>query len=525
MSTEHAAGVPGASAQGTLRILVVDDDLLDRQIVRRCLVQSEVAAVIDEAGTATEALARITPGAYDCVLLDYYMPGVEDVSLLKQLKAAAADTPIVVFTGRGDEEVAVEFMKAGAVDYLTKASLTPERVATSCRYALEIARAAAARRDMEDRLRASEAEFRTLANAIPQMAWMADADGRRYWYNDRWHEFTGLRPDESFGLGWRLVLPPEHRTRVAHAQAAAFARGESWEDTYPLRRRDDVERWFLARALPFRADGGSVRYFGTETDITERLETEQTLAAGEERLKIALAHEQLARQEAERATRARDDVLAIVAHDLRNPIQTIAVAATVLGMMAEDEKRRRHIAVIQRSAQKMERLIADLLDASSIEAGTLSIRREPVELATVVAEALEPFEEPSRARGVAIQVSVQPGLPAVSGDRDRLIQVLSNLVDNALRFTPDGQEIRVRVESRGEHVEVRVEDNGAGIAAADLPYIFDRFWQASHQSRAGAGLGLAICKGIIEAHAGEIRAESSPGAGTRLAFTVPVVEA
>jgi hypothetical protein len=504
-----------------LRLLVVDDDDLDRLMVRRCLLQSGIAATIEEARTPAEAVERVQPDAYDCVLLDYYMPGVDDVSLLKRLHAAASDIPIVVFTGRGDEEIAVEFMKAGAVDYLTKASLTPDRLATSCRYALEMARAAATRREMEERLREREAEFRILANVIPQMAWMADSAGRRYWYNDRWHEFTGLRPDESFGLGWRLVHHPDHRARVSDSLLRAFARGEPWEDTFPLRRKDGVYRWFLARAVPFTGEGGAVRYFGTHTDITERRDTEQALAASEERLKEALALEQLARKDAERATQARDDVLAIVAHDLRNPIQTISVTAAVLGLTAEDEKRRRHVAVIQRSAQKMERLIADLLDAARIEAGTLAIRNEPVPVATVFAEAIEPFEEQARTRAVVINAEVETGLPVVTGDRDRLIQVLSNLLDNALRYTPEGQCLSVRARCVDAAVEISVEDSGPGIAPDELPHIFDRFWQAHHQSRAGAGLGLAICRGIVEAHGGRIWARSQVGRGTIMSFTLP----
>jgi PAS domain S-box-containing protein len=300
--TTGAAASTDRTGTPTLRILVVDDDEFDRLAVRRCLLQAGIAVTIDEAATAMDAIARVQSGAYDCVLLDYYMPGVENVSLLRGIQAVASDMPVVMFTGRGDEEIAVEFMKAGAVDYLPKASLTPERLAASCRYAVQMARTAATQRDVARRLREREAEFRTLANAIPQMAWIADSAGRRYWYNDRWYEFTGLRPDQSLGLGWRLVHHPDHRARVCDGQAAAFARGEYWEDTFPLRRKDGVYRWFLARAVPFdEGDGGARKWFGTHTDITERLDAERGLADSEARLRAALALEQRARQDAERS--------------------------------------------------------------------------------------------------------------------------------------------------------------------------------------------------------------------------------
>src|SRR5688500_13101457 len=184
-----------------MRVLVVDDDELDRLAVRRYLQQSNIDAPVDDAASAPEALRRVTPDAYDCILLDYYMPGVDTVALFRQLHAAAPATPVIVFTGHGYEELAVEFMKAGAVDYLPKASLTADRLAASFRYALEISRAAAARRRAEAQLRDQEARFRTLANAIPQLVWIADAEGAIHWYNRRWYDYTGTTLEEMQGWG------------------------------------------------------------------------------------------------------------------------------------------------------------------------------------------------------------------------------------------------------------------------------------------------------------------------------------
>src|SRR5687767_339643 len=214
-----------------MRILVVDDDQLDRLAVRRCLQQAGIAAEVDEAGSGAEAIGLIRPGSHDCVLLDYHIPGSDTAALLRSVTDKAGDLPVVILTGRGDEGIAVEFMKSGAADYLPKAALNPERLATSLRYAQEMSRNAASRRRAEVALSEREAEFRTLANAIPQLAWMADTQGRRYWYNQRWYEYTGLRPDESLGLGWYLAHHPDHRSTVAASQAAKFGQGEAWEDT------------------------------------------------------------------------------------------------------------------------------------------------------------------------------------------------------------------------------------------------------------------------------------------------------
>ena len=150
--------IPLASQNGTyrLRILIVDDDETDRLAVRRCLHNSGMSVAVDEAGSAAEALKLIGSSAYDCVLLDYYLPDVSELSLFERLRAAAPDLPVVMFTGRGDEDIAVKLMKAGAADYLPKASITPERLAAGLRHAVELTRATAARKQAEHELRAEE---------------------------------------------------------------------------------------------------------------------------------------------------------------------------------------------------------------------------------------------------------------------------------------------------------------------------------------------------------------------------------
>jgi PAS domain S-box-containing protein len=513
----------GAPAGGRpLRVLVVEDDEFDRRAVRRCLQQSGVRATLDEAASAAEGLERIGRAVYDCVLLDYYIPGVEGHDLLEAIRAAAPGVPLVIFTGRGDEEIAVELMRAGAADYLPKASLTPERLAASLRHSIELAQAAAARRRAEDELRVEEARFRTLANTIPQLAWMMDPQGAWSWFNQRWLDYTGTALKAVQGEGWQGVCHPDHVQRVVEGIRRSLGTGEPWEDTYPLRGADGRYRWFLSRALPVRDDAGAVvGWFGTSTDITERLEAERAVRESEERLRRLLALEREARAEAERASRARDDVLAVVAHDLRNPIQTVLNAVAVLARPLREEDRQRHIEIVQRSVSAMDRLIGDLLDVARIEAGTLSIRRAALDLRAVVDEALEPFAATALARRIKLGFESEPDLPPVTADHDRLVQVLSNVIANALKFTPDGGLVSVRARRADGAVQISVEDSGPGLPAADLPRVFDRFWQGDRAARRGAGLGLAICKGIVEAHGGRIWAESPPGQGATFHVSLP----
>jgi PAS domain S-box-containing protein len=491
--------------------------------VRRCLQQSGLRARLDEATSPAEALARVGDITYDCVLLDYYIPGVEGHSLLEAIRTAAPAVPLVIFTGRGDEDVAVELMKTGVADYLPKASMTPERLGASLRHALELARTAEARRRAEDDLRAQEARFRTLANTIPQLAWMMDMHGHRFWFNQRWFDYTGTTLEQVRGQGWRQMHHPDHVARVVAGIQRSLETGQPWEDTHPLRGADGTYRWFLSRAVPMRhEDGALVGWLGTNTDITERLEAERTVREREERLRGLLALEREARAQAERATRARDDVLAIVAHDLRNPIQTVLTAASLLARPLAEQDRQRHVEVVQRSVKAMDRLIGDLLDVARIESGTLSVNPAPVDIRALLDQALEPFAGPARARRIKLDVESAADLHPLIADHDRLVQVLSNLLGNALKFTPDGGRVSVRA-GRAENggVEIAVEDSGRGIPADELPRVFDRFWQGDRASRRGAGLGLAICKGIVEAHGGRIRAESTPGQGTTVHISLP----
>ena len=512
-----------------LRILLVEDDELDRRAVRRCLQQCGIPVTAEDATSAEETLQRIGSAPYDCVLLDYYIPGVSGLALFQKIREVAAAMPVVIFTGRGDEDIAVELMKAGAADYLPKASLTAERLASSLRHIIEFSAVAEARRRAEEELRAQEARFRTLVNAIPQLAWMTDRTGARYWFNDRWYDYTGTSFEEVRGWGWQKAHHPDHLQRVLESMRHSFDAGAPWEDTYPLRGKDGTYRWFLSRALPIRGEDGSItNWLGTNTDITEQKNAE----AERER---ALALEQQVRSEAERATRARDEVMAIVAHDLRNPMNTILTSATIIGDSLEQGAKKSVdisnpalladlktcVEAIQSSVKTMDRLICDLLDVSRMEAGSFSIQRSHVDIGALLEENLKLCESQARAKKIKVSSEIPSGLPPVSGDRNRLDQVLSNLLGNAFKFTPEGGRVVVRARKIDASVEITVEDSGPGIPAADLPRIFDRYWRGDRASRDGAGLGLAICKGIVDAHGGKIWVESAPGGGTTFWFTVP----
>ncbi len=512
----------------------------------------------------------------------------------------------------------------------------------------------------EQRMR--EEQFRALAESIPQLAWMADASGSIFWYNQRWYDYTGTTLDAMRGWGWKTVHHPDHIDGVVQRIQHSWDTGEPWEDTFPLRGRDGRYRWFLSRAQPIRdTDGSIVRWFGTNTDITERLDAERAVRESEAKLRriaesgivgvfywttagaitdanaefcrmlgfndddlrgsrmswrlltppewkaadalkeaelaavgvavnwekefiasdgrrvpvvigaalldgstdrgIAvclditarkraeadrerlLEQEREARVEAERASRIRDEVLAVVAHDLRNPVHTIILSTGMMREIPLDDAQREHrLAVIQRTAKGMESLIRDLLDATRIESGTFAVRQARVHVRALLDETLELFEASARECRIMLRCDAVDDLPPVLGDRERLAQVLSNLIGNALKFTKAGGDVTMRARTRSadgadsltraagspaedvaeDVIELCVADTGGGIPPEQLEHVFDRFWQADRQGRAGAGLGLSIVKGIVEAHGGRIRVESAVGKGTTFTFTVPV---
>jgi signal transduction histidine kinase len=238
-------------------------------------------------------------------------------------------------------------------------------------------------------------------------------------------------------------------------------------------------------------------------------------------------------QAAEEAARVRDSLVAVVAHDLKNPVTTIDLAVRVLLEDDHDHfpddgehKIELHaIGAIQRAAARMYRLIHDLLDLSRADEGRLSLDPAPVEPLSLLEDAREAHSTLAAGRGIALEVAAAPSLPHVLADRERIAQVFSNLVGNAIEFTPRGGRVRISALPGEEGVTFAVEDTGSGIATEDLPHVFDRFWQAQKKSHGGTGLGLSIAKAIVEAHGGSIGVESTFGAGARFHFTLSGVPA
>lgn len=339
------------------------------------------------------------------------------------------------------------------------------------------------------------------------------------------------------GMAERLRLYPRTQSHYLTRHAIAGRAPELVErvdDALLLAAAEDEEHLMILRALApasamivplstreqtlgalfFARDARSQPY--TASDLTLATELAQRAA-------VALDNARLYRR-AQQAIRARDDVLGVVSHDLRNPLSVISMcASSLLESEGVDERTQEVMRTVQQSTQWALRLIQDLLDVSSIEAGGLSLKCQPQDPVLLVVRAAILFEELAAERSIRLVTDVPEWMPSINLDADRVLQALGNLIANALKFTPAGQEIRLGAVVDGEFVRLFVADTGSGIPEEDVPHIFDRFWTARRASRVrGTGMGLAIVKGIVEAHGGRVWVERNAAGGATFQLQLPL---
>ena len=501
----------------------------------------------------------------------------------------------------------------------------------------------------ERRLR--DEQFRALAESIPQLAWMADATGARDWFNQRWYDYTGATPNEAVGWAWQQFHHPEHRERVLAGIRRAWAAGEPWEDTFPLRGRDGQYRWVLSRARPIRdADGNIGRWFGTSTDINELREAElardRALAdAKNERERLydvfmqapaaitvlegpdhiftvvnslysdlvggraivgrslrdafpeivgqgflelldgvytsgepysarervvsldrdgdgvpedfyvdfvyqplkdvtgttfgilvhaldvttqVRARQEItaARAEAERANKAKSEFLAAMSHDLRTPLNAIGgyadlTAEGVYGPVTDAQ--RKALERIRRAGSHLLSLINDILGFAKIEAGRVELRISDVPVNEIVATAGAMIEVQASNKGISFAAQAGTENVRVRADRERMTQILTNLLTNAVKFTEAGSiTLEWRADDRAVALDVR--DTGRGIPPDKLASVFDPFVQAgksAEERQQGVGLGLAISRELSRAMGGDLTVESVVGRGSTFTLRLP----
>ncbi len=372
-------------------------------------------------------------------------------------------------------------------------------------------------RHANEATKASEERFRQLADSSPVMIWISDTTKSCTWFNRPRLEFTGKKMEEELGLGWAQGVHPDDYARCIETYNTSFDARQPFEMDYRLRRHDGVYRWMMDRGIPqIGVDGTFLGYVGSCIDINERKESEESKEA---MLKI----EQAARAEAERTALLKDEFLATVSHEMRTPLTAMLGWVQLLrNGSLPPETVPQALETIERNARAQAKLIDDLLDMSRILSGRLRLDVQTVNIMDTVEAALAAAEPGAAAKRIQLIRVLDSRAGPVSGDPTRLQQVVWNLLNNAIKFTPNAGKITVTLERVNSHLEISVTDTGEGITPEFLPYVFDRFRQqdaSTVRRHDGLGLGLSIVKQLVELHGGSVRAKS-PGLGQGATFIV-----
>lgn len=512
-----------------LRVLLVDDDEVDREIVKRAFRRTRLTPEIVEAEAAEHALAAVDAAGdgFHVGLFDLRLPGLDGLELLTEMRERGVDLPVIFLTGQGNEETAVELMKSGAADYLSKATLTPERLERSITHVLRLTATERARREAERALRESEANFRRLTENLPDHVARFDAAGRFVYVNA---PIPWLAADVPALLGHTLDelgadAPAEILSQLEAGLRAALA-GEAGQITVyaPLRAEADddplveladedevdddalddddewveVPHWVEVRFVPEVPPGGGPRtVLAIARDVTAE---------------VARREEEHQRAEIER------QLIGIVSHDLRNPIGAVLMSSSVLSKKLAasevDQAVHRALDVLAKSSHRAQRMVSDILDFTKARlGGGIPVSLARVDIAATVAELVGEMRATHPRRTIALHSG---GEVRGTFDGDRVAQAVSNLIGNAIAYSHPDEVVTIAVEARYGEVIIAVTNRGPTIPEEVLPRLFKPFQRGEAQpgdknvSRS-VGLGLFIVERIVQAHRGRIEVESSNG--------------
>jgi PAS domain S-box-containing protein len=503
-----------------VNILMVDDQ--PGKLLSYEAILSPLGENLVKANSGREALEYLLKADIAVVLMDVSMPDIDGFQLADMIREHPRfqKTAIIFISAVHLTDVdRIKGYERGAVDYIS-VPVIPELLRAKVSVFAELHRKTQQlkklNRELEERvaarteeLRESESQFRSLANSIPQLAWMADASGSIFWYNQRWYDYTGTSLEEVKGWGWDVVHHPEHAQQVVKKYRHSISTGEPWEDTFPLRGKDGNYRWYLSRALPIHdVNGKIVRWFGTNTDITERKQAEDAL----------IKSERLA---------AMGRLAGIIAHEINNPLEAISNAFFLL---------RDHPSLDEEARYYSRLAEQELARVAHITKQTLSFYRESQQAVAVkLSEVLENVIELQSRRLQVGSIVLEKRFETtgvIQGYPVELKQVFLNLIGNAIQAMPSGGRLRVCLRESSHRptgrpgVRVSIYDTGTGILPEHAKRIFEPFF--STKDAKGTGLGLWISKGIVQKYEGTIRFRSlryKSGSATCFSVFIPAATA
>ncbi|MFY9611380.1 MAG: response regulator [Blastocatellia bacterium] len=493
---------------GQIKIVNVDDHDGSREATSELLRNQ--GFTIFEAATGTDALRLVTEVRPQLVLLDVKLPDISGHEVCRLLKAdrSTASIPILQISASfttGRDRVAG--LESGADGYLAK-PVEPDELIATIKALLRLREAEEARRETEARY-----DFLFERNSLP--IWIIDIESLEFLaVNEAAIRQYGYSRDEFLAMTIKDIRPPEDVPLVQ--EYVARIPNEAPNAVQWRHRKKDgttIEVEIIWHELFYR---GRHALLVLAKDITER----QIAEAEREEL---LAREKAAREEAQAASRAKDAFLAIVSHELRAPLNAILGWAAILRSPNTDEATRAHAAeTIERSAWIQSKLIEDLLDSARVARGQLRLEVQPVDLTGVIEAAVDVMHPAAEAKQIEVHRTFAVEREVITGDPDRLLQIVSNLLSNAIKFTPVGGRVDIRLERADPHVRISVTDTGKGISSEYLPHVFERFHQAdvaTTRRHSGLGLGLSLVRNLVELHGGTVHAES-PGEGRGATFSI-----
>lgn len=489
-------------------ILVVDDNPVTRYSTVRVLKSAGFRTT--EADCGLEALRLATTPGISVMVLDVNLPDIDGIEVCERLRADpdTATLPVVHLSATYVQDYdKARGLNAGATAYLVHPAEPEVLIATVS----ALARASAAERS----LRESEARLRAIYQQAASGICVLGANGQLVDVNPAMLTLLRRRATDLVGQPVTALAPADFAARAAEATASAH---QGWQGSFPLldAAGEPVHLdWSISAATPA---GDRV---AVVTDATERMRLEHQ----QEQL---IEREQAARASVERLNRMKDEFIAILSHELRNPLNVISVWTHVLGRHVSTEEGRRGLAAVERNVAIQQRLVADLVDVSLLNVGKMKLEREMANPATVIRAALDSMQLMAREKLLSLVGEIAPDLvPAAWIDPARFQQILWNLISNAIKSSPEGATVRVLAKSDTDTLSLSVIDAGRGIDPEFLPFLFDRFTQsegANRRGHGGLGLGLAIVKRIAEMHGGTVQAYSEGiGRGAVFEITIPLL--
>jgi PAS domain S-box-containing protein len=493
-----------------LRVLLLEDSRFDAELLREPLRASYPNAVLEVVRDEAGFVAAITAQAFDLILSDYELPGFSGEQALAEARAKSPRVPFIFVSGVIGEDNAVEMLKRGATDYVSKSRLV--RLPLVIDRALREVAQRQARERAQVQLREANAVFARVVDSLRNYAViLMDKRGNITTWNQAAQDIFGYDQDEMLGRSAEVLFTPEDRAAGSFSREMqdALKYGKA-DDNRWLMRRDGLRLWAEGVLMPLYSDDEAHNGFSKIVrDATADYRDAEALRA--------------AKEEAERANQAKDRFLAVLSHELRTPLSPIATAAHLLERTATvPAKYQNLLPMIQRNVALEARLIEDLLDLTAISAGKVSLKPRVIDMHDLVQVVVDMLEGQLREKQIHLRLQLDAARAQVSADEARMQQVLWNLLRNAIKFTPEDGRIEVRSRIDGASFVLEVADSGIGIDAEALPRIFSAFEQADRevsQRFGGLGLGLAIAKGLVAEHKGELVA-SSPGRGKGAIFTL-----